>query len=103
MVNRSGGVGVGEIPNGLMVPINFDQPLDFSFLGKGGICSSDDQINCGLVELILSGAEFFDANGDPLSGVSFAPVLEPMSIILFGTVLTGIGFATRRRFSAKPL
>jgi hypothetical protein len=39
----------------------------------------------------------------PLTGVTLDPVPEPSSILLLGTVLVGVGFGIKRKFSSTFL
>lgn len=54
-------------------------------------CTSLDRIACGETYFDLSTLAVADANGHLLPGISLVPVPEPLSLVLFATLLIGLG------------
>lgn len=81
----------GNIPGGQRPTINFGGPTTVNFAGGSFLLTLND--------VVFSSFETRNLTGTISGGVLAAATPEPQSILLFGTVLGGLGLLCRKRFA----
>src|SRR5262249_25418554 len=87
-----GGQFIG--PFSPLLPITFGVPYGLAMTGFGSCVGFD--VECADVTAYVSYLQFFDASGNPLSGMSLIAMPEPSAEVLLATGL-GLVFLTRRK------